>query len=254
MKPLILLTSLVMLSLLPLRGADSEGRLFIVDDIALMTPGGVPKVSDGAYALRLNEADAISYARYLIILNKGEEEPPGGVSQPRFFLKLKLAAGSDSINRDYSTPGAPHWGWHVAEFYEFVDGSETQSVGPLMVESDPEYWQSQDFVVFESHSVVGELPLQWVSIDEHGRKVSWFGRFVDDHYPWIDHNDYGWLYIHGFDPNDIWFWSLEQAGWFWSSEALQDYVYNAENGHWLYRGPERWLYDFHDQAWLWKGL
>lgn len=39
--------------------------------------------------------------------------------EPRAMLaRLRLALGSDTVNRNYSAPGAPLWDWHVAEVLE----------------------------------------------------------------------------------------------------------------------------------------
>jgi len=69
------------------------------------------------------------------------------------------------------------------------------------------------------------------------KTVPWFGMIMDKQYPWIFHLDLGWMYSHGLNSNDIWFYSdsltvnQEKIGWFWTNEQIFEGPASAGAGY-----------------------
>ena len=60
---------------------------------------------------------------------------------------------------------------------------------------------------------------------------------MDKRYPWIFHLDLGWMYSHGLNANDIWFYSdslkvdQQKIGWFWTNEQIFEGPISAGTGY-----------------------
>ena len=65
------------------------------------------------------------------------------------------------------------------------------------------------------------------------RESSWFGLYLDHGNGWIYHQIHGYLYLAEDGNNGIWAYSQERR-WFWSTQDLYPYIYQADQGSWLY--------------------
>ena len=113
------------------------------------TPGA--EVHLDSYVLPLHAPEDIAHARDLIA--KG---PVIGNA----IVVARIAAGADGINRDYRTPGAPVWSWHVSKFGGFHDiTAEILDGWPSFVESDVQGWfaNTGGLIGFWSYTIVDEL-------------------------------------------------------------------------------------------------
>lgn len=68
-----------------------------------------------AFVLPLTRSNDIAFVRSWL---RDGDPPQGTPTTPVFWI----ACGSDGINRDYLTAGAPQWSWHVVEFVGFAAG------------------------------------------------------------------------------------------------------------------------------------
>jgi hypothetical protein len=62
---------------------------------------------------------------------------------------------------------------------------------------------------------------------------AWLGRFHERDYPWVYHEEHGWLYPVGRGNANFYFfdWSL---GWLWTAEETYPYLYRYSDASWLY--------------------
>ena len=80
--------------------------------------------------------------------------------------------------------------------------------------SDARYTSQNNFIWSESDEV--ENAPNWKS-------ESWFGYFMDAHFPWVYHEDLGWIYIAGVSPSQFWFYSKKTwlvVDWFNSLSCI----------------------------------
>ncbi|MDY6971657.1 MAG: SBBP repeat-containing protein [Thermodesulfobacteriota bacterium] len=64
--------------------------------------------------------------------------------------------------------------------------------------------------------------------------LDWFGSFwVDENSPWIYHSEHGWVYAHGKNTSDIWFYTIE-LDWFWTSAMAYPMIYVSREGIWTW--------------------
>jgi hypothetical protein len=106
-----------------------------------------------SYVLALTDPADIAHARDLIHF--------GPDAAGEAIVVAKVALGRDGINRNYVTPGAPLWSWHVAEFISFADTTaEILDGGPRFLgnyKDDPEY-SCCGIIGFWGYTVVAEFP------------------------------------------------------------------------------------------------
>ena len=70
--------------------------------------------------------------------------------------------------------------------------------------------------------------------------LSWFGYSSDQSFPWIYHENLGWIYLYSPTGKEAWFY-FPNLGWLWSSEEIwaeaeeNDFLwlYNSETGSWV---------------------
>ena len=91
-----------------------------------------------------------------------------------------------------------------------------------------------------------ELSLGWNSSE-------WFGSFYYTEHDWIYHSSLQWLYLHSFEPESVWLWSLK-IGWFWTSADVFPFVYSNDTSSWFYfeisNPKEIIVYNYEDKSWV----
>jgi hypothetical protein len=90
--------------------------------------------------------------------------------------------------------------------------------------SDSRYTSRYNFIWSESDEVPNAP--DW-------KRESWFGYFMDSNFPWVFHEDLGWIYIAGVSPTQFWFYS-EKLGWLWTGSTHYPALYSGTEKGWIY--------------------
>jgi len=129
-----LLITLVAASAMTLGTSVSNGSSNAVYFVFAEPP---PRGRD-AFVLPLTQSNDIAFVRSWL---RDTNLPPGTPITPVFLI----APGSDGINRDYLTVGAPQWSWHVVEFIGFSGGvSGVIGSTPTYVEDHLDEWMARN--------------------------------------------------------------------------------------------------------------
>jgi hypothetical protein len=82
---------------------------------------------------------------------------------------------------------------------------------------------------------------------------SWFGYYNSNSYPWIYHNELGWMYVFGSDPNDIWLYS-PNLGFLWTTSTIYSFLWSDRDHAWLWYEigtfNPLWFYNFSLGQWV----
>jgi hypothetical protein len=83
---------------------------------------------------------------------------------------------------------------------------------------------------------------------------SWFGVFNETYYPWIWHQQHGWMYVFGTDPSSIWLYNeTGSMGFLWTGSTVYPWMWSDTEQTWLYYGggtaPNRYFYNWNAQQW-----
>lgn len=242
-----------LLSALPL---VAETRYFVASPLS-------PDWPQDAFIVPISDPEHILQAKYL-----AHEYPDASerISKGR-LVTCFIAEGSGGINRDYGLSNSL-WNWRVIELEGFFDGSilapvegTPVSASTQSVSEDIARYLALDeregvgLASFNYYTITGELPFQPSAIHEDGTKESWFGTYRDDFFPWIEHAQYGQLYVSGMDPENIWFWSNDQQSWFYTRESHGNFVYRLSDGAWLFFSESsRWFYNYTTMSWEFGAL
>ena len=153
-----------------------------------------------------------------------------------------------------------------------LTGSEVMSLsgGPYDLEVGWEDWTSSylapgnpyesstpihAFILLRTDLATGESV---VLLDE-GREVipgwkraGWFGFYFADLFPWVYHQNLGWLFVAQKDGEGVWF-HQERLGWAWSNPGDFPYLYMINRDEWTYVNMDMnspTLYDFAREEWF----
>ena len=80
----------------------------------------------------------------------------------------------------------------------------------------------------------------------------WFGAFYTAHYPWIFHQNLGWVYIKDDIKHGMWLYR-KGLGWVWTSDDIFPFIFIYDQGRWFYLHRNRsktTLYDFELEDWF----
>lgn len=122
----------------------AETRWFVVAEIESQ--------HGDSYLLPLQDPEHIEQARRLIT-----QGPGGDVGS---IASVRIAAGSDGLNRDVKSADGDLWSWHVAEFSGFADFTIELCDGwPGLIEADVTAFinNTQGQVCFWAYTLVAEL-------------------------------------------------------------------------------------------------
>ena len=225
---------------LPLQGSETT-HVFVVAGRAHSSPFG-------SYSFELIDSEKVAHARHLIQRYRLD---PTMADIDSSLPVVQIVYERNWVNRDYFQPGAPFWSWRVT-YLEFNDMTIPEyNVSPAWVEV---YGERRGMTIIAPlYTVVAEVPLSYETLDEDGTKSGWFGRFHDQYYPWVQHGEHGWVYIHGLDPEDIWIWD-ERVGHLWTTDGLYPWLWSDQMQDWLYYQREsespRWFHSNNLQEWV----
>jgi hypothetical protein len=82
---------------------------------------------------------------------------------------------------------------------------------------------------------------------------SWFGTYNSNSYPWIYHNELGFMYVFGSDSNNIWLYS-PNLGFLWTTSIIYPFLWSDRDQAWLWyeRGTSNplWFYNVNLDQWV----
>jgi len=82
----------------------------------------------------------------------------------------------------------------------------------------------------------------------------WFGIFNETYYPWIYHQQHGWMYVYGTETSSIWLYNQTgNMGFLWTSSTVYPWMWSNTKQTWLYyvKGSQspRWFFNWNSQKW-----
>ena len=83
-------------------------------------------------------------------------------------------------------------------------------------------------------------------------KVGWFGFFFAKFYPWVYHQNLGWIHASEKGSDGTWF-LFERLGWIWSKKETFPFLYLHNRSEWSYLDLGRsqpTLYDYRYKTWF----
>ncbi len=79
------------------------------------------------------------------------------------------------------------------------------------------------------------------------KESTWFDQYSAKHYPWIYHQEHGWMYVAKADSDQIWLWD-SAVGWFWTTPEAYPVLFNDLSGWVDYMGIENTHRKFWDYS------
>ena len=98
---------------------------------------------------------------------------------------------------------------------------------------------------------------EWVDgsqVDEFSGwwQSSWFGLYNGQFYPWVYHQNLGWVYVNSGSSEGSWLYH-NRLGWMWTMPDVFPYLYLNKRDSWTYLSPERsktTIYDYDEAEWF----
>ena len=84
------------------------------------------------------------------------------------------------------------------------------------------------------------------------KKTGWFGFFFADFYPWVYHENMGWIYVSEKSKEGAWF-SHRRLGWVWTNPKVFPSLYMNDREEWTYldrRSNSSTFYDYQYNEWF----
>jgi hypothetical protein len=95
------------------------------------------------------------------------------------------------------------------------------------------------------------LLLEGVSISAGWKEAGWFGFYYAQYYPWVYHENLGWIYVSEDVSNGAWF-HREKLGWLWTNPSRYPHFFRSSDSNWLFldvgHKPTRY-YDYSIPSW-----
>jgi hypothetical protein len=105
------------------------------------------------------------------------------------------------------------------------------------------------------HEQAGEdavLLTDGVEVIPGWKRAGWFGFYFADFYPWVFHENLGWLFVSEKSMEGAWF-HRERLGWVWTSPEVFPNLYMIEKNEWVYLDnnyPFTVLFDYQRMEWF----
>ena len=83
-------------------------------------------------------------------------------------------------------------------------------------------------------------------------RSDWFGLFYTELYPWIYHQNLGWVFVNVDSTRGAWLYH-ERLGWVWTMPEIFPSLFMAKRNEWTYVDTTRektTMYDYINQAWF----
>ena len=84
------------------------------------------------------------------------------------------------------------------------------------------------------------------------KKTGWFGFFFADFYPWVYHENMGWIYVSEKSQDGAWF-SHQRLGWVWTNSTVFPSLYMQNRHEWTYldrKSNKATFYDYEYKEWF----
>jgi hypothetical protein len=117
------------------------------------------------------------------------------------------------------------------------------------------------YLSYEESFIVSYVAVEGASIDliSHGsdvgggwKKTNWFGYYFGTFYPWVFHENLGWLYVSQKSGIDTWLYH-ERLGWVWTNKHVFPHMYVFKRSHWIFLDRMSWpakLFDYSYVEWF----
>jgi hypothetical protein len=114
---------------------------------------------------------------------------------------------------------------------------QDQNLSILIQVTDPSGASYQkEFIVFYDHQEPGEdvvLLSAGADIISGWKRAGWFGYYFSLFYPWIHHENLGWVYVIEKDYEGVWFYR-NRLGWTWTSSNVFPSLYQFKTEGWTF--------------------
>ncbi|MEC8043228.1 MAG: hypothetical protein VX130_01375 [Verrucomicrobiota bacterium] len=135
-------------------------------------------------------------------------------------------------------------GWGASEPEEIDSREPYTLLDPVFayLELRAEYQSGESVMMLEEGSL---LSSGW-------RRAAWFGEYFSEFFPWVYHQNLGWLYVAQKNEEGVWFFH-ERMGWVWSTPSDFPYLYMINRTDWTYahqNSSKPTLYDFNRREWF----
>jgi VCBS repeat-containing protein len=194
------------------------------------------------------DVTAISATLHGMVEDFGED--PQGVSVRGFVLgstpdpfpgdlgAADLPAGSGTGAFDFTAEGLSPGS--IYYFRSYAINSEGSRYGP------------QRRFVTAKHESFGSL-VNAIDKKSGWWSSEWFGDFYATGRNWIYHADFGWLFVYGDSPENLWLWQRD-LGWTWVSNVSFPYFYSSKLSNWLLwkqtTGNVAVFFDYSQSNWI----
>lgn len=190
------------------------------------------------YVVPLKDPEHIAHARKLI---EGFE---GGELETASILVADIKLGHANVNVDYSKNPVVGHRWHVANVVGFGEvATEIGDGAPWLINEAIDGRNSNSWIDFESglgrisfwgFTIIAELPFPATRVDKDGGKRTWIGVIKDFTYPWIQHEELGWIYPVKNHEDGYWIWIQNEQTWVFTNKSLYPHLYSAKDGSWVF--------------------
>ena len=83
------------------------------------------------------------------------------------------------------------------------------------------------------HSIADDNPFASLAQSNNGWKyLDWFGWFSDRDYPWLYHENLGWIEVKPLNTQEMWLWH-NRFEWGYTGEDSYPYLYRYADKHWI---------------------
>ena len=65
------------------------------------------------------------------------------------------------------------------------------------------------------------------------KRAGWFGYYFGNFYPWVHHENLGWIFIEQRDASGVWFYR-EGLGWSWTNPKLFPFIFLYDRQEWTF--------------------
>ena len=84
------------------------------------------------------------------------------------------------------------------------------------------------------------------------KRAGWFGFFFSEFYPWVHHENLGWIFIEQKDSQNTWLFR-DGLGWCWTNPEFFPYLFVFDRKEWIYLERNHFpavLYDYKYEEWF----
>ena len=169
------------------------------------------------------------------------------------FFTLPFSIHSNSYQLEYAVTGIPIKSI-VSDDYKFeVSWGEVTSG----MNSEPYVYQSNasgflDILLGMMSGDSTVLLSQGAEVVAGWKKAGWFGFFFGEHYPWVYHQHFNWIFIEEKPSKGLWFYHSTMH-WAWTNHKVYPYIFLQSEQKWIYAGLEQnpgRIFDFQKKSWV----